>query len=167
MGLRPSLGTCGVIDCLSSHLSTVRLRPSSDIFLMESVVEFWDHGASARDAVVMALDATGNIICLAGVIMTLAFGSLLIGVSPTLNQIGYLLIVGVLIDCFITTKVIIPCAMALLPGDANFWPRKRLPFPSVGRVPITARAGVQAITSRNQAHQQIPEELSDTWEAAD
>jgi uncharacterized membrane protein YdfJ with MMPL/SSD domain len=92
---------------------------------MESVVEFWDHGASARDAVIMALDATGNIICLAGVIMTLAFGSLLVGVSPTLNQIGYLLIVGVLIDCFITTKVIIPCAMALMPGDGNFWPRKR------------------------------------------
>jgi len=57
--------------------------------------------------------------------------------------------------------------MTLLPGDSNFWPRKRLPVASVGRVPITARASVQAVASRNQAHQQIPEELSDTWEAAD
>ena len=61
--------------------------------------------------------------------MTLAFGALLIGSSAALNQIGYLLIVGVLIDCFITTKIIIPCAMALLPGDSNFWPRKRPPPP--------------------------------------
>ena len=47
------------------------------------------------------------------------------GNSAALNQIGYLLIVGVLIDCFVTTKLIIPCAMALLPYDLNFWPRKR------------------------------------------
>ena len=45
--------------------------------------------------------------------------------SPTLNQIGYMLCMGVLLDCFVTTKVIIPCAMALMPGDGNFWPRKR------------------------------------------
>ena len=53
------------------------------------------------------------------------FGALAVGSSAALNQIGYLLIVGVLLDCFVTTKVIIPCAMALLPGDLNFWPRVR------------------------------------------
>ena len=31
---------------------------------------------------------------------------------------------GVLIDCFVTTKVIIPALMALIPTSANFWPRK-------------------------------------------
>ena len=57
--------------------------------------------------------------------MTLAFAALFVGASAALNQIGYLLIIGVLIDCFITTKLVIPCAMALLPGDLNFWPRPR------------------------------------------
>ena len=42
-----------------------------DIFLMESVVEAYDEGASEKQAVVHALDATGAIICVAGVIMTL------------------------------------------------------------------------------------------------
>ena len=30
---------------------------------------------------------------------------------------------AVLIDCVLTTKVIIPCAMVLL-GTLNFWPRR-------------------------------------------
>mmetsp|Transcript_15963 Transcript_15963/g.50817 ORF Transcript_15963/g.50817 Transcript_15963/m.50817 type:complete len:997 (+) Transcript_15963:56-3046(+) len=100
-----------------------------DVFFMESVVEHYDHGHSARDAVVLALNHTGNIICVAGVIMFLAFGALLLGSTPILNQIGFLLCLGILIDCFVSTKIIIPCAMALLdvlPGNANFWPRKPL-----------------------------------------
>ena len=84
-----------------------------------------------EEQLALALEATGNIICVAGVIMTLAFGALLAGNSAALNQIGYLLIVGVLIDCFITTKIVIPCAMALLPGDLNVWPRKRPARPVV------------------------------------
>lgn len=78
-------------------------------------------------ALAHGLESTGNIICVAGAIMSLAFAALLVGASSCLNQIGYLLIVGVLIDCFVTTKIVIPCAMALLPGDLNFWPRKRPP----------------------------------------
>eukprot|EP00325_Prymnesiales_sp_UTEX-LB-985_P020506 CAMPEP_0174732880 /NCGR_PEP_ID=MMETSP1094-20130205/60174_1 /TAXON_ID=156173 /ORGANISM="Chrysochromulina brevifilum, Strain UTEX LB 985" /LENGTH=929 /DNA_ID=CAMNT_0015935441 /DNA_START=140 /DNA_END=2929 /DNA_ORIENTATION=- len=96
-----------------------------DIFLMESVIEAYDAGASPKEAIVVALQSTGNIICLAGIIMTLAFGALLVGDSAALNQIGYLLVVGVLIDCFITTKFVIPAAMALLPCNLNFWPRSR------------------------------------------
>jgi len=139
--------------CISFSI-VVGLGLDYDIFLMESAVEFWDHGASAREAVVMALDATGNIICLAGVIMTLAFGALLIGSSSCLNQIGYLLIVGVLIDCFITTKVIIPCAMTLLPYDLNFWPRKRPP--GIARSNTALAGNVRHIAENDT-----------TWEVAD
>ena len=31
---------------------------------------------------------------------------------------------GVLVDCFVTTKLIIPCCMALIPDRANLWPRR-------------------------------------------
>ena len=56
--------------------------------------------------------------------MALAFGALLVGHTPALNQIGFLLVLGVLIDCFVTTKLIIPCCMALIPDRANLWPRR-------------------------------------------
>ena len=36
----------------------------------------------------------------------------------------YALCIGVLLDCFVTTKLIIPGVMALIPGRGNFWPRK-------------------------------------------
>ena len=118
-----------------------------DVFFMESVVEHFDAGYSSREAVVEALRHTGTIICVAGVIMFLAFGSLLIGASPMINQLAFHLCVGVLIDCFVTTKVIIPCAMAmldLLPGNANFWPRKPPPAltePTVEPLPPLRRLG--------------------------
>jgi len=143
--------------CISFSI-VVGLGLDYDIFLMESVVEFWDRGATAREAVVMALDATGNIICLAGVIMTLAFGALLVGSSAALNQIGYLLIVGVLIDCFVTTKVIIPCAMALLPYDLNFWPRRRPEQHGIGSGATPLGSGIRHITE---------DETPSAWEAVD
>ena len=71
--------------------------------------------------------------------MSRAFGALLFSDSAALNQIGFLLIVGVLIDCFITTKIIIPTAMALLP--CNFWPRKR----PVDAVPLVASQVLPAV----------------------
>jgi len=58
---------------------------------MESVIEFYDRGASPSEALSRALASTGNIICVAGIIMSLAFGALLVGDSAALNQIGYLL----------------------------------------------------------------------------
>mmetsp|Transcript_3825 Transcript_3825/g.11928 ORF Transcript_3825/g.11928 Transcript_3825/m.11928 type:complete len:1069 (-) Transcript_3825:64-3270(-) len=96
-----------------------------DIFLMDSVMEHWQSGEDGKSAVVTSLDQAGTIISAAGVIMFLAFGALLASTTPVLNQIGFMLCVGVLLDCFVTTKVTIPCLMALVPDDANFWPLKQ------------------------------------------
>lgn len=71
-----------------------------------------------------ALAQTGSIICAAGIIMVIAFGALMFG-SSALNQIAFLLCFGVLIDCFITTKFIIPALCSLLSTRANFWPRSQ------------------------------------------
>ena len=52
------------------HLSLPALTLFSvfraDVFFMESAVEFYDEGASGKDAVLKALEQTGNIICVAG-----------------------------------------------------------------------------------------------------
>jgi len=95
-----------------------------DIFYSERVVEEWEHGYSEKDAAARALAKTANVISAAGCIMVIAFGALLVSTTPSLNEMAFLLIVGVFIDCFVTTKIIIPCAMSLL-GKLNFWPRKR------------------------------------------
>eukprot|EP00656_Telonema_subtile_P036762 TRINITY_DN40825_c0_g1_i2.p2 TRINITY_DN40825_c0_g1~~TRINITY_DN40825_c0_g1_i2.p2 ORF type:complete len:117 (-),score=28.12 TRINITY_DN40825_c0_g1_i2:224-574(-) len=95
-----------------------------DIFYMESVVEYFDEGANDRTAVVKALKHTGNIIAVAGVIMLIAFSALLLCSVPVLNQIAFVMSVGVALACFVSTKVVIPTVMGMLPGNANFWPRE-------------------------------------------
>ena len=75
-----------------------------DIFLMDSVMEHWQEGKDARSAVIAALDQAGTIISAAGIIMFLAFSAMLASTTPMLNQVGFMLCVGVLLDCFVTTK---------------------------------------------------------------
>jgi len=95
-----------------------------DIFYSERVIEEWEYGYNEKEAAARALGATANVITAAGCIMVVAFAALLVSTTPALNEIAFLLIVSVIIDCFVTTKMIIPCAMALL-GQYNFWPRKQ------------------------------------------
>ena len=124
--LQPSGGDLFWMSPCIAFAIVVGLGLDYDVFFMESVVEQHDRGASTKQAVVNALEHTGGTICAAGVIMALAFGALLVGHTPALNQIGFVLVLGVLIDCFVTTKLIIPCCMALIPDSANLWPRRPL-----------------------------------------
>jgi hypothetical protein len=94
-----------------------------DIFYSETVLEERECGHTEEEAAVRALASTANTISAAGMIMVFTFMPLLLGTTPCLNETGLILIVGVVIDCFITTKVIIPATISLL-GRYNFWPRK-------------------------------------------
>jgi len=94
-----------------------------DIFYTERVVEERSKGYPEDLAAVRALAATANIISAAGFIMVVAFLSLLLSSTPALNEIAFLLIIGILIDCMITTKILIPGTLGLL-GRLSFWPRR-------------------------------------------
>jgi len=113
---------CWFSPCIACSV-LVGLGLDYDIFYSERVAEECEHGLNEKDASLRALTVTGNTISAAGIIMVAAFLALLLCTTPALNEIAFLLIVGVIVDCFITTKLIIPCVMALL-GRWNFWPRK-------------------------------------------
>ena len=55
--------------------------------------------------------------------MVVAFMSVLLSSTTALNEIAWMLIVGILIDCFITTKIVIPASIGLT-GAITFWPRR-------------------------------------------
>lgn len=122
LGRREGGAMSWMSPCISCSV-IIGLGLDYDIFYSESIIEHKLHGYSDSKAAVHALKETANTISAAGLIMAIAFSSLLFSSTPTLNEIAFLLIVGVLIDCFVTTKIIIPAAMALLDGY-NFWPRK-------------------------------------------
>ena len=120
--------SCGALFWISPTISfnmVCGLGLDYDIFFMESVVEHHDHGLDGSRAVIGALRHTGSIVAVAGVIMLIAFTALLFCSTPVLNQVAFVMSVGVILACFVSTKIIVPAVMCLVPSSANFWPRKQ------------------------------------------
>jgi len=144
LGLRGSGAMSWMSPCIACSV-IVGLGLDYDIFYTESVLEECEHGHGEKEATIRALTDTANTISAAGVIMVIAFGSLLLCTTPCLNEIAFLLVVGILIDCFITTKIIMPASMYWL-GRFNFWPHK-FPGPASMRT-ISRRHVVEARVER-------------------
>eukprot|EP00928_Gymnodinium_smaydae_P001552 TRINITY_DN10565_c0_g1_i1.p1 TRINITY_DN10565_c0_g1~~TRINITY_DN10565_c0_g1_i1.p1 ORF type:complete len:1067 (+),score=186.17 TRINITY_DN10565_c0_g1_i1:98-3202(+) len=118
----PSGGIFWTIPVISLPV-LIGLGLDYDIFYTERVVENRQRGLSPSDAALHALAATANTISAAGTIMVIAFLPLVLCDTPMLRQIGIILTLGVCIDCFVSTKVVVPCAIHLL-GRFSFWPRR-------------------------------------------
>ena len=112
-----------------------------DILFSEAVLHAYEGGTrNAELAVDTARTETRTIISAAGVIMIVSFSPLLLSNTLLLNQVrqtntqcmslcwqvGFILIVGVFIDCFVTTLFVIPFYIRwvayMWDGDKNFWP---------------------------------------------
>jgi RND superfamily putative drug exporter len=107
---------------LLAFVFLVALGIDYNIFLVgRAVEEARDHGA--REAMIRSLAATGGVITSAGILLAAVFAVL--GVLPlvALAQIGTIICVGVLLDTLVVRTVLVP-ALALLLGDAFWWPRK-------------------------------------------
>jgi uncharacterized membrane protein YdfJ with MMPL/SSD domain len=112
-----------------------------DILFSEAVLHAYEHGTTDVElAVDTARTETRTIISAAGVIMIVSFSPLLLSNTLLLNQVrqantqcmslcwqvGFILIVGVFIDCFVTTFVVIPFWIRYVAyigyGSVNFYP---------------------------------------------
>lgn len=97
---------------------------------MSRVVEFRRAGWSDRAAVCLAVEKTGGIITAAGLIMAVSFCGLLAPQIVVLNQYGFALFIGVVVDTFVMRPVVVPAVVAALGacGGAtrgpNWWPRR-------------------------------------------
>ena len=97
-------------------------RTNARTHTQEKVAEEREHGYAEKEASTRALAATANLISAAGLIMVTAFLSVLLSSTTALNEIAFMLTIGILIDCFVTTKIIIPATIGLT-GRLTFWPR--------------------------------------------
>ena len=101
-----------------------------DVFLVSRIYELRHEGFSTEGAIVRAMDAQSGTITTAGLIMTIAFSSLLLSSTTVLNQWGFMLVVASLYDTFVVRASIVPSLMFAF-VEANWWP---------GRVPAPLRA---------------------------
>ncbi len=86
------------------------------------------HHLPLRDAVARAIGKTGSTVTTAGVILGGSFAVLAISVGGTANsdqiqQIGYGIAAGVLMDTFLVRSLLVPSVVVLL-GRWNWWPTR-------------------------------------------
>ena len=84
------------------------------------------HGLPLRQAVALAVGKTGSTITTAGVILGGSFATLAIAAGSTaggaqIQQIGYGVAAGVLLDSFLVRSLLVPSLVVLL-GRWNWWP---------------------------------------------
>jgi len=84
------------------------------VFFLNIVNELKEHGYSNREAVGLALNRSGAVIEIAGLIMLIAFGGLMMSSVSSMGQMGFFLTLGLLVDATVDTLLITPALMLLL-----------------------------------------------------
>jgi len=91
-----------------------------DIFLMTRIKEAVMEGKTDEQAVAIAVERTGSIITICGVIMAGAFGTMMISSNGLLQQFGFGLCFAILLDATIVRIYLVPAIMVLL-KKWNWW----------------------------------------------
>jgi RND superfamily putative drug exporter len=100
----------------------VALGMDYNIFLMGRVKEEVAKSGD-REGIRTAVAKTGGIITSAGIIMAGTFAAMMSGSILGLQQIGFAVAVGVLLDTFVVRTALVP-AIAVLLGRWSWWPRR-------------------------------------------
>lgn len=101
----------------------VALGADYNIFLMSRVREEASH-RSTTDAVATGVRLTGGVITSAGLILAGTFAAMVFTNVASLEQTGFAVAVGVLLDTFIVRSFLVP-SIAVVLGRHNWWPSKR------------------------------------------
>ncbi|GBG25149.1 MmpL efflux pump, putative [Hondaea fermentalgiana] len=94
-----------------------------DSFVVARIFEMRLASLSTEAAVFAGLQETGHVITIAGIIMTVAFGSMCLSAIPVVQQIGALLVACCLLDTFIVRSLLVPSLM-LVAVELNWFPKK-------------------------------------------
>ena len=90
-----------------------------DILLTTRIKEYVIKGHTNDEAIVHAVQMSGAVITLCGLIMAGAFGTMMVSTSPMLKEFGFALGFAIAADALIIRTYIVPAIMHLL-GDWNW-----------------------------------------------
>jgi putative drug exporter of the RND superfamily len=91
-----------------------------DIFLVSRIREEKLKGASDREAIMKAVKSTGTIIAICAFIMGGAFSTLMLSKMQMMQQMGFVLFFGIMINAIVMLLFVVPAIMALM-GKWNWW----------------------------------------------
>ena len=123
--IKSSTGIYWIIPIMAFSI-LVGLALDYDIFLISRFVEYRKLGWSDRASICLAVEKTGGIITTAGVIMSVSFAGLLLPKATVLNQYGFVLFMGVVIDTFLIRTFVVPACVTVggyeCLNGLNWWP---------------------------------------------
>eukprot|EP00929_Paragymnodinium_shiwhaense_P050564 TRINITY_DN25458_c0_g1_i2.p1 TRINITY_DN25458_c0_g1~~TRINITY_DN25458_c0_g1_i2.p1 ORF type:complete len:949 (+),score=99.37 TRINITY_DN25458_c0_g1_i2:237-3083(+) len=106
-----------------SFAMTIALALDYDLFVIIRITDYRFAGYSIQASILRALHETGPVVTGAGLMMAFTFGGNLLAESTTLNQGGWILATGVLIDTFVVRTALVPALLSLA-DSAAWWPSK-------------------------------------------
>jgi len=92
-----------------------------DVFLCVRITEYRNDGIEPTQAIISGMNSVAGIIGSAGLVMVVAFGSLLFSSIQQLNMLGFMMTVSVCFCTIIACVFVNPATMSLL-GYYNWWP---------------------------------------------
>jgi RND superfamily putative drug exporter len=105
----------------------VALGADYNIFLMSRIREE-SRTHTTVDATARGLALTGHVITSAGIILAGTFAALMAAPLKSVQQIGFAVTVGILLDTFVVRSLLVPSIATLL-GRHNWWPSRRAAAP--------------------------------------
>jgi RND superfamily putative drug exporter len=106
-------------------LITMGLGMDYDILLTTRIREEVSKGKTDREAIVEAVERTGKVITICGIIMAGAFATMMLSSTALLQQFGFALAFAILLDATVVRIYLVPAIMVLLEGY-NWWAPGRL-----------------------------------------
>ncbi|MFA6680367.1 MAG: MMPL family transporter, partial [Candidatus Methanomethylophilaceae archaeon] len=85
-----------------------------DILLTTRIKENISKGMTNDEAITHAVEKSGAVITICGLIMSGAFGSMMLSTSPMLQEFGFALGFAIFVDALIVRTYIVPAVMHLL-----------------------------------------------------
>ena len=101
-----------------------------DIFLVTRIREYVAGGARDEEAIETAVERTGGIITVTGLVTAGAYGTMMLSQIPMLQQLGLAIFIVVLLDATLTRIYLVPSIMMMM-KRLNWWAPGRL-----RRVPV-------------------------------
>jgi uncharacterized membrane protein YdfJ with MMPL/SSD domain len=103
-------------------LAAIAFALSTDygVFLLGRIKEARDRGLPDRQAIVTGIGATGRLVSVAAILLSVALGAFATSQIVFLKEIGVGAVVAVLVDAFVVRALLVPSLMALL-GARNWW----------------------------------------------
>jgi len=102
-----------------------------DIFLVTRIREYVAGGSKDDEAIETAVERTGGIITVTGLVTAGAYGTMMLSQIPMLQQLGFAIFLVVLLDATITRIYLVPSIMRIM-KRLNWWAPSFL-----RRVPVT------------------------------